>query len=73
MSAKLKPCPFCGSPHIELSRFAIGVNDIMCVCVRCVECGCRTSGYVDGLDQTARDTWNRRPRRPPRHPKGGRS
>ena len=52
---KLKPCPFCGSKMIEISK----LNLLNSWCSICVACGCTGPGVHFTADQAAR-AWNKR-------------
>lgn len=52
MSDKLKPCPFCGKLHHEVSDYKPVYR------VECTFCGARTGNY--NSEQEAIKAWNRR-------------
>ena len=51
----LRPCPFCGSKHVEAFTAPMGTHG-----VRCYNCGADVMFYGAGSEAKTREAWNRR-------------
>lgn len=54
MATELKPCPFCGSEHVEIQK---GIDIYM---VLCHKCGATVSFYKKEKREQSFEAWNRR-------------